>query len=296
MRSAFETYHPVICFWMFVLAIALSMLVRHPVFLALSLAASATCYITTKGLRALKTMAWVVPLFILVTVVNPLFNPMGETVLFTYFGGRTYTFESLCYGAATAAMVAAMFLWFGSFNAVMTSDKISYLFRKAAPASALVLTMILRLVPTYQRKTAQLATARACIGKSAAHGTWFEKVRNGSSLLSALTSWALEGSVVTADSMRSRGYGLEGRTYYALYQFTLRDVVLAAVMAALFIGAVVGFVAGAANVEYIPSIVVPPLTGPAAAGMVCFGAFMFLPTIINLIEIISWRTALSRVS
>ena len=34
------------------------------------------------------------------------------------------------------------------------------------------------------------------------------------SILGALTSWALEGSVVTADSMRSRGYGTSKRTSF----------------------------------------------------------------------------------
>lgn len=295
MRSAFETYHPAICFWMFVLAIVLSMVVRHPVFLAASVVLAATCYATTKGPRALKLMAWVVPLFVLVTAMNPLFNPMGDTVLFTYLGGRTYTFESLCYGAATAAMVVAMFLWFGSFNAVLTSDKITYLFRKVAPAGALVLTMIMRLVPNYQKKTTAFATARACIGKSVGEGKWIDKVKNGSSLLSMLTSWALEGSVITADSMRSRGYGLPGRSYYSLYKFTVRDGVMAAVTGLLFVGAAVGLFVGAADVEYIPAISIPPITGLGMVGMVCYVAFLALPTIVNVVEQAKWRISLSRV-
>lgn len=280
---------------MLVLAIVLSMVVRHPLFLVAAVVLATTCYLTTKGPRALKTMAWVVPLFVIVTAMNPLFNTMGDTVLFTYFGGRPYTFEALCYGAATAAMVVAMFLWFGSFNAVLTSDKISYLFRKVAPAAALVLTMVLRLVPSYQRKAGQFAAARACIGKSAGDGKWMDKVEHGASLLSMLTAWALEGSVITADSMRSRGYGLPGRTYYAIHRFSARDAVLAVVMAALFVGAATALVVGAAYVEYVPALSIPPVTGPAVFGMVCYVAFLALPTIVNVLEIVKWRISLSKV-
>ena len=280
---------------MFVLAIVLSMVVRHPVYLGISVVCAITCYATTKGPRALKAMSWAIPLFFAVALLNPIFNPMGATVLFTYLGGRVYTLESLCYGFVTAAMVVAMFLWFGCFNAVLTSDKISYLFRKIAPSAALVLTMVLRLVPSYQRKTSQFATARACIGKSVGADTWLQKVRNGTSLLSMLTAWALEGAVVTADSMRSRGYGLPGRTYYSLYRFTTRDVVVAAVMAVLFVGSVVGLTVGSAYVEFFPTIDIPPIASHAWLGVICYAAFLALPTVINLAEIAQWRISLSKV-
>lgn len=59
-----------------------------------------------------------------------------------------------------------MMLWFASFHLVMTSDKFTYLFGRAIPALSLVLTMVLRLVPSYRRKADALMTARACIGKA----------------------------------------------------------------------------------------------------------------------------------
>ena len=45
-------------------------------------------------------------------------------------------------------------------------------------------------------------------------------------VLGALTSWALEGSVVTGDSMRSRGSSLRGRTAFSIYRFDNRDRIL----------------------------------------------------------------------
>ena len=67
-------------------------------------------------------------------------------------------------------MLVAMMLWFASFHLVMTSDKFTYLFGRAIPALSLVLTMVLRLVPSYRRKADALMTARACIGKGPAEG------------------------------------------------------------------------------------------------------------------------------
>ena len=41
--------------------------------------------------------------------------------------------------------------------------------------------------------------------------------------LSVTVTWALENAVVTADSMKSRGYGLPGRTAFARQRFDGRD-------------------------------------------------------------------------
>lgn len=295
MRTALDTYHPAICFLLLVGAIVLTMLVRHPLYLAASLLLAASCYASIKGVRAFTKLSWMLPLLVLVVLGNPIINPMGNTVLFTYFGGRTYTFEALCYGIATGVMVAAMFLWFGSFNAVITTDKLSYLFRHIAPAGTLVLTMVLRLVPNFQKRLRVFAQARACIGMAGEARTKKERIAAGSVLLSQLTSWALEGSQTTADSMQSRGYGLPGRTNYVNYRLTLRDMVLPALMAVLFVGAVAGLAQGAASVEYIPAIVIPPANPASIAAVVCFAGFLALPTVINLSERMAWRRSLSKI-
>ena len=122
-----------------------------------------------------------------------------------------------------------------------------------------------------------------------------DKVKGGSTLLSMLTAWALEESVVTADSMRARGYGLPGRTHYAVYRFGLRDGVLAIVMGALLVGAVVGLANGGAAAEFVPAIRIVPLAGWGALGFACYSCFLLLPTIVNVLERARWRISLSRI-
>jgi energy-coupling factor transport system permease protein len=45
------------------------------------------------------------------------------------------TLESIFYGLAAAVMLAAVVLWFGCYNEVMTSDKFIYLFGRVIPRS-----------------------------------------------------------------------------------------------------------------------------------------------------------------
>ncbi len=41
-----------------------------------------------------------------------------------------------------------------------------------------------------------------------------------------MVTWSFENAVETADSMKSRGYGLPGRTAFSLYRFSRRDRLL----------------------------------------------------------------------
>ena len=170
-KDTFSTFHPVINFTFYIGAFLLGMMLIHPVFLAVSAITAAAFYITVKGRKAKSFLFGMIPLFLMLSFINPLFNTYGDRVLFTWWNGRPYTLEALAYGTSLAAMVVTILLWFASYSFVMTSDKFLYLFGKAAPSVSLVLTMILRLLPNYEKKIAQIGNARKSIGMSAENGT-----------------------------------------------------------------------------------------------------------------------------
>ena len=61
-------------------------------------------------------------------------------------------------------------------------------------------------------------------------------MRNAVKILSIMITWSLENAIETADSMKSRGHGLKGRTSYSLYKFDKRDAIM--LCAILFSGTV----------------------------------------------------------
>lgn len=292
--GAFGAYHPAINFMFFVGAIGLGMFMRHPAFLVAGVLLSSLYYLLLRGRKGFGLLALMVPVFLLLSALNPLFNTMGETVLFTYAGGRPYTWEALLYGMTTGAMFVSMIIWFACYSIVMTSDKFTYLFGSVAPAVSMVLTMVLRLVPHYQRKVGQLATARECVGKAAGE-TPREKVEQGASVLSALVSWAFENAITMSDSMRSRGYGVAKRTSFSLYRFDLRDKLTLAGMLALLAAAVACLVAGAAQIDIIPTVVAPEPTPLFWAGLAAYAAFLLIPSFVTIRERVVWRISLSRI-
>lgn len=269
------------------------MFFTHPVFLLSSIILAFAYYITIKKSRALRRIGAMIPLFIVLSVVTPLFNPNGKTVLFTYFGGRAYTLESLIYGVILAAMLIAVLTWFATYNLVMTSDKFMYIFGRAAPSISLVLSMILRLIPSFQKKAVQIAGARKSIGKAGDAGTKRERAENGMTVVSALTGWALEGGIITADSMRSRGYGSGKRTSFAIYRFDGRDIALLIIMI-IFIGVIV-FCGAMGGMTYIPGEAINMSNPYTIAGITAYTLFLVIPTALNIKESITWRILKSRI-
>lgn len=293
-NDTFSTYHPVINFIFYIGAFLFGMILMHPAFLACSMILSVVYYITIRGRAGVKYMLGMIPLYLVLSIVNPFFNPSGEHILFTYFGGRTFTLEALLYGLVLSALFVSVINWFASYNAVMTSDKFLYLFGKWIPSLSLVLTMVLRFVPSYQNQITKIGGARKCIGKSMGDGTSREKAEHGLTIVSALTSWALEGGIITADSMRSRGYGCGKRTSFCLYRWEKRDWLLLFVMLLCICGVFACTAMGGTRAEFLPAISIE-MNGYTIAGMIFYIIFLSIPTVLNVWEDIVWRILRSKI-
>ena len=293
MRSdAFSKRHPAVNFAFFLGAICAAVIIQHPAYLAVGIISGSCYYLLLHRRKGLRNILSMLPLFLVLTLINPLFNRYGERVLFWYFG-RPYTWEALLYGMAISGIFLEMLLWFGCYNAVLTSDKFTALFGNVIPALSLLLVMVLRLIPNFMRKAAQIAGARKSIGKGAAEGdTNKEKLEDGMSILGALTSWALEGSVVTADSMRSRGYGTGKRSSFMIYTMTSLDWGLLAAFSVL-LGLVV-FV-GDKTSTFTPELSIARIGGWNSLGLAAYGVFLLLPTVLHIKEAIQWHISRSKI-
>ena len=289
-NDAFSKFHPAVNFAFFVIAIVFGVVFQHPAYLAAALVGAGTYYLLLNGRKGARMLLVMLPLFLFITLINPVFNTYGERVLFKLFG-RPYTFEALCYGASAACMLVVMLLWFGCYNAVMTSDKFWGLFGGVAPSISLLLVMVLRMVPNLFRKARQLAGARRSIGKGSAEGAGKKaKLQDGMLVLGALTSWAFEGGVVTSDSMRARGFGGGRRSSFNIYRFSLADTVCLALMIALAAVVVISAVGGSAHAEYTPVFEIAPLSGKYITGFLAYCVFVFMPAVLRIREDIKWHS------
>ena len=291
MTDAFSKCHPAVNFLFFVGAIGLTVVIQHPAFLLAGMLTGVIYYLLLNGKRGLKTMLGLLPMFLILTGVNPLLNTLGETPLF-YLGSRPYTLEALLYGAALAGVFVTMMLWFGCYNKVLTSDKFTSLFGSLIPSISLLLVMILRMIPNFIRKTEQIIGARKSVGKGAGEAaTTKEKLSDGMTVLGALTSWALEGSVVTGDSMRARGYGSAKRTSFIIYRMKVNDWILAVIMAALLALTIAALCFGQSAAEFVPTTQIAPVSW----GLATYTCYLLIPTALHIKEAIQWHISRSKI-
>ena len=287
-RDAFSNCHPAVIFLFFLGAIAIGVVVTHPAYLIAGCAGAALYYLLLVGKSGIRNIAALLPFFSLITFINPFINTRGRHILFSVFG-RNYTLEALCYGAAIGMMFVLMILWFLCYSLVMTSEKFTSLFGNLLPSISLLLVMVLRLIPALSRKEKQIANARALIGKSPRESDSIkEKIRNGTGILSALTDHALEGSIITGDSMKSRGYGTGKRTNFNIYHMTAHDWILTVLMSALLLG-VVSF--GGTKVMFTPVMRIPRV----GCGFYLYCIFLLLPSILHIKETVLWHISISRI-
>ena len=167
MRGSFSSLHPAVLFAQFFIVIFCSMFILHPVFQGIALIGASLYSFRLSGARARRfNIAVGLPVLGLFALVNPLVNPGGSTVLFM-LGMRPVTLEALLYGCSSAMMFTTVVIWFSCVNVVMTSDKLTLLFGRIAPATSLVFSMVLRLVPRIKAHVRAVAAAQRTLGRDA---------------------------------------------------------------------------------------------------------------------------------
>lgn len=291
MKDAFSKCHPAVNFLFFAGAIGTSVLIQHPMYLLVGILTGATYYLLLNGRKGWKMLLGMAMLFLFLMAINPLFNTFGETPL-CYLFGRPYTIEALRYGAVLGGVFVTMLIWFGCYNKVLTSDKFTSLFGNLIPAISLLLVMVFRMVPNLMRKAAQFSGARKSIGKGAGeNATTKEKLSDGMTVLGALTSWALEGSVVTGDSMRSRGYGTAKRSSFMIYRMSITDWTLLIVIPSLLALVIAAACLGQMAATYMPEFYI----SPPSWGIVPYGIYLLIPIALHTKEAIQWHISRSKI-
>ena len=184
-----------------------------------------------------------------------------------------------------------MMLWFVSYNEVVTEDKFMHLFGKRMPHLALLILMVLRFVPLYIKQIKEVASARDGMGISQDKG----KIRNGLSAISGVITWALENSIETADSMKSRAYGTGRRTSYSRFVMSPADWSLILLMLVMIF--VIAFMkaSGAVQASYNPVIDFSPASVELVLCAAVYTLFCFVPVIYDLEEDIRWNRLYSKI-
>ncbi len=276
--DGFTKLNPKTTFLFFVFIIVLTLVLFHPVYLALSLVSSLTYKIKLKGKAALKSFfKFNIPLIVFVAVFNMLFTHYGETLFFTVLDMR-FTFESLFYGFCQGMLFSSVMMWFDCYCTVITSERFLAVFGKIAPNLALLFSMVLTFIPRLKRNAAQINDARQLIKNSG------NRLKKSADNFSALITMTLEESIEVSDSMRARGF-TQDRSVYSKYRFALKDIIIMAVSVLLTVFIIIMKASGKIDFVFEPEIY---MKGLSFIAVLAYAAISFFPLLIDLTEDIRW--------
>jgi energy-coupling factor transport system permease protein len=288
-ESGLSLYHPWVSFIYFVAVIAGTLLFIHPVFVAVSLLCAIFASAMINGRKTVfATLGFGIPMFIFIALANPLFNHRGATILF-YLFDNPVTKEAVLYGIVSAGMMFAAVIWFTCYNTVVTSDKFIYIFGRILPSIALIVSMTLSLIPRLLEQIKIIADSQRSIGLDWKSGSLAQRLRSGARILSILVSWALEDAVITADSMRARGYGQHKRSTFSIFRFGKKDAKMMALIVILFAAEIFAYISGRGTMEFYPAIVVPNIDITDILIYVSYIILCIIPAVIQIKEDLKWK-------
>lgn len=293
--DAFSGFHPVNNFLYFGIVMGITMFVMHPAILCISLIGANLYHGKLKGRKAVGfDLLYMLPLFLFASAVNPLFNHEGITVLCWLPDGNPLTAEALVYGMLSAAALISVILWFACYSEVMSSDKFIYLFGRLIPALSLVISMALRFIPVYLNRIREIREARELSGKKEKGGKPGNRLKSGLAVVSSLIGWAMENSVVTADSMRARGYGLPGRTAFSIYNYGFRDRIMTGWLLFSLGAFLMAYAAGLFEWRCYPGIKGAETSGFTVFFLLLFSVTVLTPVLVDLAEEAVFRNGIRK--
>jgi energy-coupling factor transport system permease protein len=247
----------------FALAVALY---QHPLVLAGALAGILlAAQAAGVGAEVRRTLWLSLPLALLVTVVNPLVYPEGNTLLVR--GGELLgrrldiTLEALAAGALAGFRVVVIMAAFGLLSAAVDPDELLRLFRRVSYRSALTASLATRLVPVLARDASRQSDAARCRARPP------ERL----AVLRAAVSGALDRAVDVAAALEVRGYALAGRPVAARAPWSRHDLRVGAAAVGIVLAAIAGRVAGLGGLEAYPSLELAGGAGEAALALALLG-------------------------
>lgn len=287
----FQDHNPAAVALYYLAAAGVTMFTMEPVILAISLVGAVVSLGVTGLLRQWKAHLYSLVLFVGMVLVNPLISHNGVTVLFV-INHNPVTLEAFVYGVAAGGMIVTVMTWFRAFTAVMTSDKLLYIFGSLSPKLALMLSMALRYVPLFGRQIRAVSQSQKALGLYK-EDNLIDRMRGGMRIFSVMVTWTLENGIITADSMTARGYGIGRRTRFSIFRWTRQDVLLVILTLLLTVLTLLGL--ADRTFTYYPAITASDMTGRVLTGYIAYGLLCLLPAIITGKEALKWRILRSRI-
>lgn len=265
----------------FTAVIACAVSFNHPMFVAVAYLCAFTYSVKLKKLRAFIFNLVLIVFIGVYAMYYSSYNHFGVTNLWSNFIDNYITLESVVYGAVLGVIISTVVMWMSCVHAIVSSDKIIYLFGRVVPKLSLFLSIILRTVPRIKSYARKVNISQSCIGRGVSQGNIFYRIKNAFRMVSAIVTWTLENFIESSQSMKNRGYELKGRTAFSIYRFDARDRSFVITIFINITVIIMGVLFEQTKILYNPEIIFNRITPLSSVFYIAYMFLCLLPMILQ---------------
>lgn len=216
-----KTINPLITFMYFVTIITFLALQLNPI-ITTTFFITGLVFFLSLNENVKAKMNYILLYFIIIlifTITNPLFSHRG-TIILLYLNDNPITLEAILYGVFSGLMVVDMIIWLKICFIIVDTDNLLYIISLALPKTALVISVILKMLPLFKKKSKEIYNNRLVSGFcNSKFNTLKEKINVFGRVITNLPEYIMELSL----NMSARGFSSKKRSNYKLNKFTTRD-------------------------------------------------------------------------
>lgn len=278
----FRNSHPFVHLLYFLAVIYTLLAFSNPVYLLIAFVSAIIYACQCSAGKIWKYIVAIFPLIILYAMYYASYHHFGVTVLGENRIGNSLTAEAYLYGMVVGVTAAAFVLWLYILHQSISMDEIGYLLGRVSPGASLMFSIFLRMLSRIHQQRRYVLEARNGIGKGVSRGKWWSRIYNRISVFSIMLTWILETLSSMADSMKSRGKNLRGRTSYSRFIFDDRDRAQMLFITAMLVLSLMAHTLGQTNAIYDPEIIIPPPMPLTPLFYMGYAGLCLMPSVIDV--------------
>lgn len=251
--------HPAVYIIYYLVLIIFAFLFNNPYYL-ISLLVCVSVLITLQGISSefKNLIRFFIPMSLLIIILNPLVSHVGVTKIYL-MGNYFITLEAVTYGIIMSlSLLIIILLLFTSYSNAVSYQEMLYIFSKKFPNISMIIIMALRFIPLLNFRLSEVNKVFQFDQKHSNNEKKDEgkidKLKNTAKMLAVVVSWSLEESMLTANSMKARGYGITQRTSYLSFKFRKIDYYFMVIVLVSALVCIAGLLQGQGRIEIYPQL------------------------------------------
>ena len=247
------------------------MVIMNPVCLLITFSAL-VLYLIFTGSSELLLSKFYIFLGAAMILINMLFNHRGMHVLI-YLFDRPITLESFFWGLSSALMLLCIVTISAIWTKSITTSEFLFVFGRFMPKTALLVSMTCGFSALFLKRMGEIQTVLQLKGIDITKGNLKKRIGDGAQIINVLVAFSLENALISALSMKTRGYALKKRTSCLSFRMRRRDIVFI-----MFTGTLAGFLLLGSFLGFLAFPIFPKLalTPPSFMEAVFYFGYLLL--------------------